>query len=87
MLHTSKTKTVLSVCPVPIIDGLCGTVDRQAQARALRLRLYVLCSECAQLIDLADGNKPQRIVESADLVRHEVEDHAHWLEVLGIDEV
>ena len=49
--------------------------------------MYMICSECAQLIDLADGNKPQRIVESADLVRHEVEDHAHWLEVLGIDEI
>jgi hypothetical protein len=49
--------------------------------------MYVICSECARLIDLSDGNKPQRIVESDDLVRHEVEDHAHWLEVLGIDEV
>ena len=46
-----------------------------------------VCSECARLIDLADGNKPRRIVESDDLVRHEVEDHAHWLEVIGIDEV
>jgi len=87
MLHTSKTKTVLSVCPVPIIDGLCGTVDRQAQARALRLRLYVLCSECARIIDLADGNKPQRMIEAADLIRHEAEEHAYWLEILGIDEI
>ena len=62
------------------------TVDRQAQARALRLRLYVLCSECARLIDLADGNEQQRAVEAADLDRHEAEEHAYWLEVLGIDE-
>ena len=62
-------------------------MDRQAQAKALRLLLYVNCSECARLIDLSDGNKPQRIVESDDLLRHEVEDHAHWLEVLGVDEV
>ena len=44
-------------------------MDRQAQARALRLRMYVLCSECARLIDLADGNRQQRTVESADLDR------------------
>ena len=28
-------------------------LDREAQAKALRLRLYVVCSECARLIDLA----------------------------------
>ena len=69
------------------MDGLCVTVDRQAQAKALRLRLYVLCSECARLIDLSDGNKPRRMVEDTDLLRHEVEEHAYWLEVLGIDEI
>ena len=64
-----------------------GTVDRQAQARALRLRLYVLCSECARIIDLSDGNKPRRMIEVADLIRHEAEDHVSWLEVLGVDEI
>jgi hypothetical protein len=34
-------------------------MDGDAQAKALRLRLYVLCSECARLIDLAEGNWPQ----------------------------
>jgi len=62
-------------------------MDPQAQARMLRVRMYVLCSECARLIDLADGNKPQRLVETVDLVRHEVEEHAYWLEGLGVDEV
>ena len=57
----------------------------QAKAKALRPRMYVICSECAHLIDLADGRKPQRAVETADLVRHEAEDHDGWLEVLGID--
>jgi hypothetical protein len=38
------------------------------------------------LIDLADGNEQQRAVESADLDRHETEEHVYWLEVLGIDE-
>jgi hypothetical protein len=61
-------------------------VDREAQARALRLRMYVLCSECARLIDLAEGNRQQRDVEGVDLVRHAAEEHAAWLELLGIDE-
>ena len=56
-------------------------MDRQAQAKALRLRMYVLCSECARLIDLADGNNQHRVVDSADLDRHESEEHAYWLEV------
>ena len=61
-------------------------MDREAQAKALRLRMYVLCSECAHLIDLAEGNRLQRDIESADLIRHAAEEHAYWLEVLGIDE-
>jgi hypothetical protein len=61
-------------------------MDREAQAKALRLRMYVLCSECARLIDIAEGNQPQRDVEGKDLIRHAAEEHAYWLEVLGIDE-
>ena len=57
-----------------------------AQAKALRLRLYVLCSECARLIDLAEGNRPQRDVAGADLLRHAAEEHDAWLEMLGINE-
>jgi len=60
-------------------------LDREAQAKALRLRMYVLCSECARLIDLAEGNRQQRDVEGVELVRHAAEEHAAWLEVLGID--
>ena len=62
-------------------------MDRQAQAKALRLRLYVLCSECARLIDLSDGNEPHRRIEALDMVRHEAEEHAYWLEVIGVDEL
>jgi hypothetical protein len=62
-------------------------MDREAQAKRLRLRMYVLCSECARLIDLAEGTTPQRDVDGADLIRHAAEEHAAWLEVLGIDEV
>ena len=61
-------------------------MDREAQAKGLRLRIYVLCSECARLIDLAEENPPQRDVDGADLIRHATEEHAAWLEVLGIDE-
>jgi hypothetical protein len=62
----------------------CRTVDVDAQAKGLRLRMYVLCSECARLIDLAESNRQQRDVEAIDLVRHAAEEHAAWLEVLGI---
>jgi hypothetical protein len=63
-----------------------GSADDDAQAKALRLRLYVLCAQCAELIDLAEGNRPQRSVESADAIRHGAEEHGAWLEVLGFDE-
>jgi hypothetical protein len=63
-----------------------AVVDADVKGKALRLRMYVLCSECARLIDFAEGNSPARNVEGADLVRHAAEEHAAWLEVLGIDE-
>ena len=62
-------------------------MNREAHAKTLRLRMYVLCSECARLIDLTDGRKPHRAVEAAKLVEHQAEEHAHWLKVLGIDQV
>ena len=61
-------------------------MDRDAQAKALRLRLYVLCSACARLIDLAEGSRQQRDVEGVDLVRHAAEEHSAWLEMLGISD-
>jgi hypothetical protein len=61
-------------------------MGRDAQAKALRLRMYVLCSECARQIDFAEGNTPQREVEGVDLVRHATEEPSFWLEVFGIDE-
>jgi hypothetical protein len=60
-------------------------MDRAARARALRLakalrlRMYFLCSEWAHLIDLAEGNRPRRHVESMDLIQHTAEKHAAWL--------
>jgi hypothetical protein len=64
---------------------LRGRTHREAHAKTLRLRMYVLCSECA-FIDLADGRRPQRAVDATELVEHEAEEHAHWLKVLGIEE-
>jgi hypothetical protein len=61
-------------------------VNREGQAKTLSFRMYVLCSECARLIDLAEGNQQQREVEEQDLIRHAAENHACWLEVLGLDE-
>jgi hypothetical protein len=42
----------------------------------------VRCSECAYLIDVADGNRPQRDVEAEDVLRHKLEEHAIWIELL-----
>jgi len=63
-----------------------GFADDDAQAKALRLRLYVLCSECASLIDLAEGNRPQRDVEARDIILHEAEEHESRLEMIVINE-
>jgi hypothetical protein len=62
-------------------------MDVEAQAKTLRFRMYVLCSECARLIDLAQGNCPQRDVERTDLSRHAAEEHACWLGMLGLHEL
>jgi hypothetical protein len=61
-------------------------VGHDAQTRALRRRLYVLCSECARLIDLAEGSQPQRGIEGRDIILHAAEEHDSWLEMLGINE-
>jgi hypothetical protein len=53
-----------------------------AQAQGLRLQLYVSCSQCALLIDLAGGSRPQRDVEEEDVIRHAAEEHDCWLEML-----
>jgi hypothetical protein len=53
-----------------------------AQAQGLRLQLYVSCSQCALLIDLAEGSRPQRDVEEEDVIRHAAEEHDCWLEML-----
>jgi hypothetical protein len=41
-------------------------------------------SAYASLIDLAEGNRPQRDIEAADMVIHKFEEHTVWLEPLGI---
>ena len=61
-------------------------MDADAQAKGLRLWLYVFCSECARLIDLAEGNRQQRHIEASDLIRHAAEEHVAWLKMLGVNE-
>jgi hypothetical protein len=76
---------VLSVCCSHKTASYLA-VDHDAQTKALRLRLYVLCSECARLIDLGEGNRPQRGIEGRDIILHAAEEHDSWLEMLRINE-
>lgn len=61
-------------------------MDVDLQARALRLSMYVRCSECARQIDFTEGDRQQRDVEEHDLVLHGADDHACWLDMLGMKE-
>ena len=61
-------------------------MDADAQAKGLRLWLYVFCSECARLIDFAEGNRQQRNVVGPDIVRHTAEEHSSWLEMLDMSD-
>jgi len=55
------------------------------QSRAeLRVRLYSMCSWCAELIDRQQRKQPQRDVRPKDLLRHIPEQHRFWLEILDI---
>ena len=56
-------------------------LSNDPQLKALRLRSYVRCSQCARFIDIAQGDRPQRGVEGVDLVRHEADEHARWLKM------
>jgi len=59
-------------------------MNLDAQAKAMRIRMYMLCSECVRLIDLVESRPQQRQVEAPDISRHSVEQHLAWLEVLGL---
>ncbi len=61
-------------------------MDLDIDARALRLTMYVRCSECARQIDLTVGERQQRDVEEHDFALHGAEDHACWLDMLGVKE-
>jgi hypothetical protein len=56
-----------------------------AQSRAeLRVRLYSMCSWCAELIHRHQTKQSQRVVEPEELLVHVPEQHGLWLEILGI---
>jgi hypothetical protein len=58
-------------------------MDTQSQDE-LRVRLYSMCSWCAELIDCQRTKQPQRDVQLEDILVHEPEQHWLWLELLGI---
>jgi hypothetical protein len=60
-------------------------MDAQSKAE-LRIRLYSLCSWCADLIDRQRSHQPRRPVRAEDLVAHVPQQHALWLEMLGISD-
>jgi hypothetical protein len=62
-------------------------VSMNAQSKAeLRVRLYSICSWCAELIDRQQGQQSRRFVRPEDLVEHVPQQHARWLEMLGISD-
>jgi hypothetical protein len=64
-----------------------GIMSMDPQSRAeLRVRLYSICSWCAELIDRQQGQQPRRGVRTEDLVAHVPQQHVLWLEMLGISE-
>ena len=64
-----------------------GIVSMDAKSRAeLRVRLYSICSWCAELIDRQQGQQPRRRVRAEDLVAHVPQQHALWLQMLGISD-
>jgi hypothetical protein len=66
---------------------LDGMVSMDTKSRAeLRVRLYSICSWCAELIDRQQRQQPRRAVLAEDLVVHVPQQHAFWLEMLGISD-
>ena len=62
-------------------------VVMDAQSRdELRVRLYSICSWCAEMIDRQLGQQPRRGVEAEDLAVHAPQQHALWLQMLGISD-
>ena len=67
------------LCYSPELRGDSCSVNVGAQAQALRLRMYVLCSECAHLIYLL------RAIARSEMSKARTssgpsEEHAFWLE-------
>ena len=56
-------------------------MDVQSKAE-LRVRLYSICSWCAELIDRQQSQQPRRRVEAEDLAVHVPQQHALWLQML-----
>ena len=75
------------MCVPSFTTRLDGIVSMDAQSRAeLRVRLYSICPWCAELIDRQQGQQPRRGVEAEDLAVHAPQQHALWLQMLGISD-
>ena len=61
-------------------------MDDDAPSESVAAATYVSCSECARLIDHAQGNCLQRHVERLNLLRHYAEEHKTWLDMPDIAE-
>jgi hypothetical protein len=60
-------------------------MNMDAQSRTeLRVRLYSICSWCAELIDRQQGQQPRRFIQTEDLAAHVPQQHVLWLEMLAI---
>jgi hypothetical protein len=66
------------------LDGFLS-MDVESKAE-LRMRLYSICSWCAEPIDRHHGQQPRRLLEANDLVVHVPQQHALWLQILGISD-
>lgn len=57
-------------------------MDQETQTKAVRRLMYMYSSECARLIDLAEGNQQERDVEGMDFALLATQEHAARLELL-----
>jgi hypothetical protein len=81
------TLSASAACVPSLTTRLDDIVSMDAHSRAeLRVRLYSICSWCAELIDRQQGHQPRRRVEAEDLALHVPQQHALWLQMLGISD-
>ena len=82
-----RRRSLPAVCVPSFNYASRWVVGMDAQSRdELRVRLYSICSWCAELIDRQLGQQPRRGVEAEDLAVHAPQQHALWLQMLRISD-